>query len=58
MREQKEEVSHYFIHSLLSILDSPEKGAEQAVLRLCMAQAQREGAEREDRLLGLPGTST
>lgn len=56
-REQREGVSHYFTYSLLSVLDSPLKECRAGRALALRAEAQRAGAEREDRLLGLPGTS-
>lgn len=46
------------IYSLLLVLDSPLKECRAGCALALHAEAQREGAEREDRLLGLPGTST
>lgn len=56
-REQREGVSYYFTYSLLSVLGSPLKECRAGRALALRAEAQREGAEREDRLLGLPGTS-
>lgn len=55
---QHKRVKGRIIYSLLSLHDSPLKEHRAGCALVLHAEAQREGAEREDRLLELPGTST